>query len=165
MNIEKEKTWYLGDTFDGKQVYIEDFKWVCNWYWSGGHIVGHDFSSHFDNCFLKIPDVRGHSLGNFTTPANKTEKSKILQNYAAVWEPLDFFLDNAQYNEEEWWRIKDLFKQFYTLRDAAEVFQYGGNCTPKNRNSLEINKEMAAKINHHIETIIIPEIRKVLDKK
>ena len=39
----------------------------------------------------------------------------------------------------------DLFKQFYALKTAAEVFQYGGggHCISEGRNPAEINKEMA----------------------
>ena len=117
-----------------------------------------------------MPDIRGHCLGNFITPWTKLpdyltpESCAVVRNGCSVWEDLGTFLDNAQYTPGEWWRIKDLFKQFYTLRDAAEVFQYGGHCTMDKRNPAEINKEMAATLNKHIETVIIPEIRKALSK-
>ena len=64
--------------------------------------------------------------------------------------------------EKNWWRIKDLYKQFYILKDSAEVFLYGGHCVSEGRNQLEIDKKMRDKINLHIEKVIIPEIIKVL---
>jgi hypothetical protein len=57
-----------------------------------------------------------------------------------------------------------LFKQFYVLKAAAEVFQHGGHCTSDGRNPAEINLEMAKALNKHIEGVIILEIRKALDK-
>jgi len=166
--------WYLGNLKDNdgkrERVYLEDFKWECDWYWGGGCVTTRHMHTHFDGCFLEVPDIRGHPLGNFVTPWTKLEdyrkkSEKIMSNGCAVWEPLGFFLDNPKYTERQWWRIKDLFKQFYAIKAAAECFQHGGHCTQDARSEWEINKEMAAKLNAHIETVIIPEIRKALDSK
>jgi len=148
---------YLGRTKGScpESVFLTGFQWDCDWYWSGGYIGNRNFHTHFDGCFLDVPDYRGHSLGNFT-PQN-------LSNGCAVWENLDKFLDDAQFTDKDWWRIKDLYKQFYSLKDAAETFQYGGRCTCDGRNPAEINKEMADKINEHIEQVLIPEIKKALN--
>jgi hypothetical protein len=160
--------WFLGNTKGSRPepVYLEDFSWECDWYWGGGYISNINFHTHFDSCFLDVPDIRGHCLGNFVTPwsANRSAKSIVVNNGCSIWEDLSTFLDNPQYTSQQWWRIKDLFKQFYTLKEAAGVFQYGGHCTSNGRNPLELNKEMANKINKHIETVIIPEIRKALNK-
>ena len=165
-----KQNWFLGQIKEsGNGVFLEDFSWDCGWYWGGGYIGNDSFHAHFDDAFLNVPDIRGHVLGNFITPWTtlpdylKNGKPVTISNGCSVWEPLGTFLDNPQYNENEWWRIKDLFKQFYTLRDAAECFQYGGHCTAGARNPAELNKEMAAKINKHIEVVIIPEIRKALN--
>jgi hypothetical protein len=136
-----------------ENIYLYDFAWECGWYWAGGYIGNRNMHCHFDGAFLKVPDHRGHSLGNFT-PQN-------LSNGCAIWEDLSTFLDHPQFDEQTWWRIKDLFKQFYALTAAAECFQYGGHCTSNQRNPAELNKEMADSINKHIANVIIPEIRKV----
>lgn len=148
--------WLLGNLKNSHEnVYLEDFEWSCEWYWSGGYIGNRDFHCHFNGCFLDVPDYRGHPLGDFS-PGK-------LRNGAAVWEDLGFFLDNPQYNTNEWWRIKDLFKQFYILKESAEVFQYGGHCSATGRNPAELNKDFANQINKHIENIIIPKIRKAMN--
>ena len=161
--------WYLGKLKGTQErVYLEDFSWDCDLYWGGGYIGNKDLHCHFDSCFIETPDIRGHPLGPFVTPwtivPEYIKSAKVVSNGCSVWESLDFFLDDAQYTAKQWWRIKDLFKQFYKLRDAAEIFQYGGHCTSDSRNPLELNKEMADKINKHIELVIIPEIRKALNK-
>ena len=132
-----------------ENVYLEGFEWSCGWYWSGGGISTRNMWAHFDGCFLDTIDSRGHSLGNF--------------NGCSVWKDLGTFLDFPQYDADQWWRIKDLYKQFYIFRDAAEAFQYGGHCTNKDRSKTEINKRKAKSINDHIENVIIPEIVKALN--
>ncbi len=165
-----KKKWYLGRLKDNSgAVYLEDFSWECRWYWSGGSVGNSQFSCHFDGCFLDCPDSRGHSLGPFfdpwTKPPEYVKNAKIMGNGCAIWESLKFFLDDPQYTEKQWWRIKDLFKQFYLFQRAAEAFQYGGHCTTDKRSEKEINPFMAGVINKHIETVIIPEIRRVLNEE
>jgi hypothetical protein len=154
---------YIKDT--KYPVFLRGFEWDCNWYYGGGYIGNNNFHAHFDGAFLDTPDVRGHCLGNFCTPWD-TEKLKngykAIDNGASIWEDLDFFLDDAKYTPQEWWRIKDLYKQFYVLRQASEVLQYGGHCTASGRTEAEINKPMAEAINTHIQDVIIPEIVKAL---
>lgn len=150
-------------------VYLTGFSWDCDWYWGGGYIKTKNMHTHFNSCFLDIIDSRGHCLGNFfdpwTTIPNyiKPENVIIIKNGCSIWEDLETFLDNIpEHISKNWWRIKDLYKQFYILRRSAETFQLGGHCTSDNRNPKEINKKMADNINKHIETVIIPEIIKVL---
>jgi hypothetical protein len=145
------------------QIYLEGFEWQCDWYWSGGGIFSGSMWTHFDGCFLEVPDIRGHHLGNFITPwSQKIEGAVILSNGCSVWEDITTFLDDVpEYlTGSNWWRIKDLYKQFYRLRHAAEVFQYGGHCSSTGRTPEEIVPVMANTINIHIETVIIPEIIK-----
>jgi hypothetical protein len=149
-----------------ENVYLMGFQWDCDWYYGGGYIKTRGMHTHFDNCFLNIPDIRGHALGNFVTPWTKLDDrqkqtAEVISNGCSIWEDLGFFLDFPQFTDE-WWRIKDLYKQFYKLRDAAEVFRHGGHCTGKDRNPKEFNKEMADKINLHLQDVVIPEIMKAL---
>lgn len=160
---------YLGTTKGPypERVYLEGFQWDCGWYWGGGYISTHSMHTHFDGCFLDVVDVRGHSLGNFVSPWYKghfPESAKVVNNGCAVWVDLDFFLDDAQFTARQWWRIKDLYKQFYIFRDAAEAFQYGGHCTSDARSAGEIDKDKAGLLNDHIEQVIIPEIVKALNE-
>lgn len=162
------KQWYLGRLKDTvcTSVYLYDFSWDCGWYWAGGYIGNKDFHAHFHDAFLDTPDIRGHCLGNFVTPWTKDvpKNSVVLRNGAAVWEPIETFLDDVpDHISKNWWRIKDLFRQFYALKAAAEVFKHGGHCTSEGRTSEEINPELAALINKHIETVIIPQIRSIFD--
>jgi len=166
--------WYLGKMheYDDKYrpVYLEDFEWQCGWYWGGGYVGNSQMHCHFDGCFLDCPDSRGHPLGRFFDPWTKLpeylkeEDVKRISNGASVWEGLSFFLKNPQYSNSQWWKIKELFKQFYKLRDAAEVFKHGGNFTSKDRVDTELNAEMYKKINYHIRDVIIPQVHIAMSK-
>ena len=152
-----------------RHLYLEGFTWNCDWYWGGGYIGNSHSLAHFDGAFLDCPDPRGHPLGSFydpwTTPPEYVtpERVKRVDNGASVWAPLEFFLDDVpEHISKNWGRIKDLYEQFYVLRDAAEVFQYGGHCTSAGRTEAEIDKEMARAINLHIAKVIIPEICRAL---
>jgi len=166
------KRWYLGQTKSKeygavRNVYLEDFEWACGWYWSGGHVeIGTEAFCHFDGCFLEVPDIRGHCLGTFVTPWSEELKGTVIDNGCSVWEPIETFLDDVpQICSTNWWRIKDLFRQFYALQKAAEVFQYGGHCSSGKRLPSEINVDMAKTINSHIETVIVPAIRDIFNQK
>jgi len=138
---------YLGkEKNSGHKIYLTGFKWDCSWYWDGGYLK-YNFKNgkqathtHFNIVFI---DKQGnHSY--------------------AIWKDLKDIVDDAQFDGNDWWRIKDLYKQFYILKNAAEVFQYGGYCTSKNGSKEELNQDMVDKINTHIENVIIPEIIKIL---
>lgn len=157
---------YLGTTkhwgHNNEKIYLTGFKWDCNWYYGGGYLESKSMHTHFNNCFLETIDTRGHSLGNFCDPWYVKEGYTIIRNGCSVWEDLDVFLNDAQFNSKEWWRIKDLYKQFYTLREIASCFQYGGHCTSKGRDPLEIDKSVANRVNLQIQDVIIPQIMKAL---
>jgi len=145
---------FLGnDKGNGERVYLQGFQWDCDWYWAGGYL---EYMSKNNRCW------RGHTHFGSIFLESKYQSRRSYPE-CAIWLDLSDILDNAQYDSKQWWRIKDLYKQFYTLEEAAEVFQYGGHCTSDNRNPAEINQQMADLINGHIEKVIIPEVLKVLD--
>lgn len=81
-----------------KPIYLNGFRWDCDWYWSGGYIGNKDLHCHFNDAFLNVPDTRGHLLGTFKDPWTKVdnpERYSVLRNGASVWEDLTFFLDEC----------------------------------------------------------------------
>jgi hypothetical protein len=145
--VEKwgKKYYLLGIRKDNKKVWLEDFSWDCDWYWAGGYIE--IFTSNNPE---RAKDIQEHTHFD----------SLFLKNPFDSW--IDYFKASTL-NEYEIWRLLDLMKQFYVLRDCAEVFLYGGHMTSEGRTEEEINKEMADKINKHIEKVIIPLVRKIFE--
>jgi len=146
---------YLGiDRKTGYKIYLNGFSWDCNWYYGGGYLSYYKGKSLNDNNMM----IHTHFNIVFLD-------SIIEYNKSALWFNLSDIVNDAQFNSNEWRRIKDLYKQFYVLKEAAEVFKYGGNCTSQGRNEKEINLDMYSNINKHLQDVIIQEIIKVLKVK
>ena len=138
-----KKEWLLGKTADGERVCLEDFSWDCKWYWGGGYIHIYERGArrwhthtHFDTYFAGKQDL--------FTEFNAMIKHSVL-------------------NQKQIWRLCDLMVQFYAFRKAAGCFQYGGHYTSDGRTEAEFRLDLAEATNKHIETVIIKEIRSLLD--
>lgn len=148
-------------------IYLENFTWDCDWYWAGGYLGNKNCHFHFDGAFLDTPDRRGHPLGSFCTPwdsKEERERSVVLTNGCSIWENITTFLDEVpEHLSQHWWRIKDLFKQFYKYREAAECAKLGGHCTSSGRSDKEIRPRLNKLLNLHLLKVIIPEIHAVCE--
>ena len=67
----------------------------------------------------------------------------------------NIFDKGSPITQDQWWVIRDLFKQAYALKEAAEVYQYGGHQTtaPGITDCIK-NLEMAAQINKDLEIVL-----------
>lgn len=167
--------WYLGTIKNSDaKVYLEDFKWESDWYWSGGHIEVYEnnirrMHTHFNSCFLEREFLThlfsgfGPNIFHHGTIADEREGityHKIEQS--PMWEDLSFFMDNPPYNKSEWWKIKSVFDSFYKIKKVAECFHSGSRLS----HIPEIeNKDIAAQMNEQIKTVIIPKAHKLLNKE
>lgn len=144
----KKQTWQrfgkafflLGRRNDGEKVCLEDFSWDCDWYWGGGYLEVFNRTK---------TDIKEHYH------LNGLDREKNL--YDAV----KGHFSKTVLSDQEMWRFCDLMVQFYALRKAAEVFQYGGHMTSHGRTAKELKQDMADQINLHIKNVIIPEVHKL----
>jgi hypothetical protein len=165
-NFKDDQKVYLGKSKYDEKIYLSGFKWQCGWYWVGGYIGNRNMHTHFNSCFLDTVDERGHCLGPFVSPwtRNKREGETEISNGCSIWEDITFFLtDVPEHISKNWWRIKDLYKQFYVYKEAAEAAKHGGHCSSTGRNKKEINPSLGKTINKHIEEVIIPEIIAIMN--
>lgn len=149
IKIEKQvndRGYLLGVTKDGDYVYMEKFSWDCGWYWGGGYLHFHKRNNRSWNCHTHFDSI-------FFNNMDKDNKYNI-DKYRDMFE-------KSALTEDEWWRLFDLMKQFYSLRECAEVFQYGGHMTSKGRTENELNPFLASELNNQIKTVIIPEVYKI----
>ena len=86
-----------GVEFDGENIYLSKHSWNCNWYWGFGYIGNKNLHFHVESLI--------------THPA-PCEASKLFSK--------------TKISDSDWWIIRDLFKQAYALRNAAEIYRYGG---------------------------------------
>lgn len=109
--INKFGTHYLlGEDADGTKYWLEEPTWDCGWYWGGLYIQTYsnnrqptrsiDINSHehFDSKFLN---------GDYANYKNFFKKSVL--------------------DRDEIWRILELARTFYILKDAAGLFEKGSS--------------------------------------
>lgn len=116
---------YLGNTTEYGRLYLSKHSWSCGWYWGFGYVGN-------SKCHMPIDNL-------------------LNSEYS-----VDLIFDKGTpITQNQLWVIRDLFKQAYALKGAAEVYQYSGHQTSK----LGIidcikNLEMAALINRDLETVL-----------
>ena len=123
---------YLGKTRDdykhaaGESIYLKKHSWDCGWYWGFGYVGNGTMHTHFDSIFLN---------SSITDIKDIFKKTKITQ--------------------EQWWTLRDLFIQAYTLKKCAEVYRHGGHQTSKEGITDVIkDQEMANRINKDLEIVL-----------
>lgn len=84
-------------TVDGEKMFLSKHSWDCGWYWGFGYIGNRNLHIHFDTTFMK---------GRY-----------LMANQ----------ITNCPYSDTTWYKVLDLFKQAYALRDAAAVYRIGGH--------------------------------------
>ena len=116
---------YLGNTTEYGRLYLSKHSWDCGWYWGFGYIGNSRLHMHIDSLINGEYDV-----------------NKIFDGSTGI-------------TQDQWWIIRDLFRQAYALKAAAEVYQYGGHQTSKpGMTDCIKNLEMAALINKDLETVL-----------
>ena len=116
---------YLGTIAEYGRLYLSKHSWDCGWYWGMGYIGN-------NNCHMHIDSLIG-----------------------AECSICNIFDKGTRITQDQWWIIRDLFKQAYALKEAAEIYQYGGHQTSKPGITDCIkNLEMAALINKDLETVL-----------
>ena len=116
--INKFGTHYLlGKQKDGTYLWVEEPSFDCGWYWGGIYLHTYsnnrqptrsvDLSSHthFDSEFLD----KGNCYDSFMANFSETVLDK-----------------------QEIWRLLELCRTFYTLKDAASLFMKGSSWISKN---------------------------------
>ena len=116
---------YLGNTTEYGRLYLSKHSWDCGWYWGMGYIGNNSCHMHIDSL-----------IGAECSISNIFDKGSPI-------------------TQDQWWVIRDLFKQAYALKEAAEIYQYGGHQTirPGITDCIK-NLEMAALINKDLEIVL-----------
>jgi len=175
--LNKEKShafrkdiYLLGEDKEGTKYWLESPTWDCDWYWGFGYVetytnnknphIARDISSHqhIDSSFMGQMEKYDSKKGCFV-------KADYIHNIYDA--PL---LDKTTFTENEGWKLSELFKQFYLLKDMAAYCHkkpvVGCNCTTvhevDNNDNVkgwydEINKVMIPKITNEILRILTPK--------
>lgn len=159
----------LGRDSEYQKVWLEAPQWECEWYWGFGYveryqsnrspslalgisshshwssdIVGKkEFYDHEKECFRQSSDYRSHLNDN------KDWKETVL-------------------TDDESWRLAELIKTCYRLREAAETFWRGGshvssdeaeqNIVTRKRWANEINQKILPALFKEIDALLSPAV-------
>lgn len=127
IRIVKNKRYFLLGRDNDTSYWLEEPEWCCDWYWGFGYIHSRNWHAleHADNFYSNFfPD--------------------------GIEEPE---LKYATFSKEEGWMLSELFRQFYILKEAAELFYLGHAGIKAGVNDIS-NMQLYCKINK----VYIPEI-------
>lgn len=149
MNKFGKDCYYIGQDVNKTNYFLESATWDCDWYWGGGYVetytnnnnpvVSHDIESHqhFDGLFFK---------------GNKTAYDAFKEFF-----PVNPFTDS------EIWKICELMKSFYIVREYSDTINRGGAHYTSNP-AAEIIKssDEYERINKKVIPAIMEELYKIL---
>lgn len=130
---------------DGEEVYLQDFKWDCGWYWGGGYL----------EVFNKnMTDINEHFHWD----------GLIKESNKNAFDAMNEYFSGLTLSERELWEFCDYMTTFYRLREVSEVF-HQGNSHYTNTSVNITNKELCKKINEeYLEGKIIPAVRGLFEE-
>jgi len=118
------------DYIKGEKLYLTKHSWDDNWFLGFGYIGNKNIHTHFDRMFLNNHLTYSEI---FYKPINK-----------------DYY-----FKDSDWWVIRDLFIQAYSLQKTAEVYKYGGRqLARENITDIIENRDKANIINKDLELVL-----------
>ena len=103
----------LGTYKDGKKYYIQEPTWDCDWYWGGIYI--NSFTNNNQPERSKDIDLHTHFDYMFFKYKGKTS-----------WEIMEQDFTELVLDHDEIWKVLELCKSFYILKEAAGFYHCGG---------------------------------------
>lgn len=162
--IKKEKRhafrkdiYLFGINSEGKKIWLEAPSWDCEWYWGFGYMETYTNNDNPE----KAKDIMSHShfsglVGGQEKYDFETRKTIKLEYIHNVYDNPDF--SGFTFDKETGWKISELFKQFYLLKDMAEFCHKkpfpGCNITTVR----EVNHGDLTAWYDHINKVMIPAI-------
>lgn len=134
----------LGTYKDGKKYYIQEPTWDCGWYWGGIYI--NSFTNNNQPERSRDIDLHTHFDSMFFNYKGKTS-----------WEILEQDFTDLVLDRDEIWKVLELCKSFYILKEAASLYHCGGsNFTGSMTDELELKSNDIYKVivKVHIPTIL-----------
>lgn len=134
--------YFLGRNAEGDNHFLESAAFDCGWYWGGGYVETFTnnrnpertrditMHAHFDSLFFSGP--RKDAFDSFK----------------------EYFIETP-FTDSEIWKICELMKSFYIMRDYSDMIYRGGANYTRNPASEIIKSETEYK---RINEIVIPAI-------
>ena len=159
----------IGKDTEGKLVWLEAPTWDCSWYWGFGYI-----ETYTNNTNPSIArDILSHSHIDGLTGRHEyydTEKQCHRLSSEYIHNIYDSpKLVETTFTENEGWKLSELFKEFYLLKDMAEyTHRSPASCNYTTSPVTQDPEKMAAwhkEINEVMIPLITAEILRMLTPK
>lgn len=153
-----KQVYLLGIDANKIKYWLEAPRWECGWYWGFGYIetyehnrkpsTAHDINSHQHADGKYLP---GNAAG---TGEHYNDDDNLFSGG---------FLKDTTFNEADKWQLRELFAQFYHLKEQAAFYGRGGMhiATIETRHAL-IDKAQEHKINTQMIPMVIKNILQLL---
>lgn len=133
-----------------EKIYLSAPSWDCGWYWGFGYLGNKDCHYHIDG--LTKHEEYDHEKGCL-----KYEFTDLYDGFKK------HFGASLIVRDSQLWKLVELLKTFYILKETAETLGRGGaHYTTNPCKDVIINTEETARINNIVLPAIFEEIYKIL---
>jgi len=148
-----KKVFLLGVDECGQNVWLEAASWDCGWYWGFGYIETYEKNVNPG----RARDISSHSRYNSSIWSSKNEKGDFVYHVNMMdW-------NASTLTDGEAWKLSELMREFYCLRETAELFGRGSMniCDagfPKNESLVKrINEVLLPAIFEKVYSLLSPK--------
>lgn len=107
-----KNNYLLGKNKDGICYWLEEASWDCDWYWGFGYVRTYTNNEHPE----RSRDINSHQ---------HFDKMFFNKNTMAKDE-FDSFIVESPLESREIWKLIELMKTFYIMKDYSDVICRGG---------------------------------------
>lgn len=156
---------FLGTDQEGNKVYLEPASRDCGWYRGFGYVETYtkggtfDSHQHFDNLFLHKNIWDSFKEYFKESPFIKQAIDHKIEKLRDGAKESEYTYTEKAELKKEWWKLLELMKQFYILREMAEMWhRWWAHITTVEVPYKEDIKQMSDKINKEILPALFKEI-------
>lgn len=142
----RKDIYLLGIDSEGVKYWLESPSWDCGWYWGFGYVE--TYTNNNNPAIAKDIDSHSHIDSSFMGKVGNG--GEYIHN---IYDCPTFAATTFTTNEG--WKLSELFKTFYQLKESAGMFGKGGSNITTNPCAETLKNEAWAK---HINEVMIPTV-------
>lgn len=155
--IFNSKKYLMGKNQDGENVWLVMPSWDCGWYWGFGYLSTKTSHTHVDGLTGR------HEYYDTEKQCVRLSSDYVHNIYASPK------LIETTFTENEGWKLSELFREFYLLKDMAEYTHRNPASCNLTTSPVTQDPEKMAQWHKEINEVMIPlitaEILRILTPK
>lgn len=155
INSGKHKKYLMGKNQDGEKVWLKTPSWDCYWYWGFGYLETKDSFFHVSGLAGKV---------EYWDAENQYHRLTSEYIHNIYDSPI---LIETTFTSNEGWKLSELFKEFYLLKDMAEYTHRNPASCNYTTSPVTQDPEKMSEWHRYINEVMIPmittEICRMLD--